>query len=385
MREATMSTTASEPQVISGLEGVLACESTIASIDGPNGVLTYRGYNIRDFADTAEFLAVTYMLWHGDWPTTAELSAFEQRVQELRALPPQIHALLGLVPAQTTNPMAVVRTAISLRGALDPTADDITPAAVLEKATAVVARVPTLVAAISRLVQGKEPIAPDPALGHTANYLYMLRGSPPRQSDSEALNTILTLYAEHELNASTFAARAVVGTLSDYYSALVAGVAAIKGPLHGGAVDEAMKLFREIGSPDNVLAYMDQALAEKRKLPGFGHRVYRTRDPRAYHLERIAKRLGEEAGEPGWFEIATRVEQEMIARKHINANVDYYAALALYHLGFPLNMFTSVIVSSRVAGWTAHILEQYANNRLIRPRALYRGPSERKYSSTGGS
>jgi citrate synthase len=380
-----MSTVASEPQVISGLEGVLACESTIASIDGPNGVLTYRGYNIRDFADSADFLAVTHLLWEGAWPTSTELASFQQSVQQQRALLPQIHTLLSLVPAQTTNPMAIVRTAISLHGALDPTADDVSRPAVLDKATRVLASLPTLIAAMSRMTQGLRAIAPNPSLGHAANYLYMLRGSPPSDGDAQALNSILTLYAEHELNASTFASRTVVGTLSDYYSALVAGVAAIKGPLHGGAVDDAMKLFREIGSPDNVVSYMDQALAERRKLPGFGHRVYRTRDPRAYHLERIAKRLGEEAGETDWFEIATRVEHEMVSRKHINANVDYFAALALYHLGFPLNMFTSVIVSSRVVGWTAHILEQYANNRLIRPRALYRGPTGRSYPATGGS
>jgi citrate synthase len=266
-----------------------------------------------------------------------------------------------------------------MRGALDPTADDISREAVLDKATGVLARLPTLVAAMSRMVQDEAPIAPDPSLGHAANYLYMLRGVPGSESDAQALNTILTLYAEHELNASTFAARTVVGTLSDYYSAVVAGVSAIKGPLHGGAVDEAMRLFRDIGSPDNVSPYLERALGEKRKLPGFGHRVYRTRDPRAYHLERIARQLGEQAGEPIWFEIATRVEQEMVARKHLNANVDYYAALALYHLGFPLNMFTSVIVSSRIVGWTAHILEQYENNRLIRPRAMYRGRSGLEY------
>jgi citrate synthase len=379
-----MSTISGEPQVISGLEGVLACESTIASIDGPNGILTYRGYNVRDFADTADFLAVTYLLWHGQWPSDAELTQFVERVRRQRALPEQIHAVLQLVPSQHTNPMAVVRTAVSLLGALDPHADDVSRESLLRKATDVLARLPTLVAALSRLVQGQPAIPPDPSLDHATNYLYMLRGVRPRAGEARALNSILTLYAEHELNASTFATRTVVGTLSDYYSAVVAGVAALKGPLHGGAVDEAMRLFREIGTPENVGAYLDRALAEKRKIPGFGHRVYRTRDPRAYHLERIAQRLGEEAGEPVWFEIASRLEQEMVARKRINANVDYYAALALYHLGFPLNLFTSVITSSRIVGWTAHILEQYEHNRLIRPRALYRGPSGLSYPPSTG-
>lgn len=381
----TVTTGESEPRVISGLEGVLACESRIASIDGPNGILQYRGYNVRDFADSADFLAVTYLLWHDRWPSDHELAEFDHGVRARRRLPPQVQELLRLVPLQSTNPMAVVRTAVSLRGALDPTADDVTPGAVLDKAAGVLARLPTLVAALSRGVVGQAPIDPDPQLGHSANYLYMLRGQAPSADEVAALNTILTLYAEHELNASTFACRTVAGTLSDFYSAVVGGVAALKGPLHGGAVDDAMKLFREIGSVDNVGPYLDKALAEKRKIPGFGHRVYRTRDPRAFHLEAIARRLGTAAGEPIWVDIATRVEEEMVARKRINANVDYYAALALYHLGFPLNVFTSVIASSRIAGWSAHILEQYENNRLIRPRALYRGRSGLTYQANGGA
>jgi citrate synthase len=378
-------TTATDAGVIAGLEGVLACESSIASIDGPNGTLQYRGYNIRDFADTADFLGVTYLLWYGHWPSPTELRDFDAHVRDLRVLPDGVKALLKLVPIHTANPMAVVRTAVSLRGALDPTADDISHAAVLEKASAVLARLPTLVAALSRMVQDKEPIEPDPSLDHYENYLYMLYGVRPAPDDARSLNTIMTLYAEHELNASTFATRTVVGTLSDYFSAVVAGIAALKGPLHGGAVDEAMTLFREIGSVDRIGPYLDQALAERRKIPGFGHRVYRTRDPRAYHLEAIVKRLAETRGEPVWYEIATRVEQEMIARKRINANVDYYAALALYYLGFPLNMFTSVVASTRIAGWTAHIAEQYENNRLIRPRAQYTGPSGLAYRPIGSA
>jgi citrate synthase len=371
--------------VISGLEGVLACESSIASIDGPNGILQYRGYNIRDFADDADFLGVTYLLWYGRWPSTSELHTFDAHVRERRVLPDGVKALLKIVPVRTANPMAAVRTCVSLRGALDPTADDISHAAVLEKAAGVLARLPTLVAALSRMVQDKDTIEPDSSLDHCDNYLYMLHGQRPSAEDARSLNTIMTLYAEHELNASTFATRTVVGTLSDYYSAVVAGIAALKGPLHGGAVDEAMTLFREIGSVDRIGPFLDQALAERRKIPGFGHRVYRTRDPRAYHLDAIAKRLASASRDPHWYEIATRVEQEMIARKRINANVDYYAALALYYLGFPLNMFTSVIASTRIAGWTAHIAEQYENNRLIRPRALYTGPSGLAYRAVASA
>ena len=207
----------------------------------------------------------------------------------------------------------------------------------------------------------------------------MLTGRRPSDKEAGALNALLNTYAEHELNASTFAARTTVGTLSDYYSAMVSGIGTVKGPLHGGAVDDAMATFAEIGRPDGVVPFVDAALAARRKVPGFGHRVYRTRDPRAIAMDRLAAELGEEAGEPHWHAVASSLESELLARKRLNANVDYYAALVLYHLGFPLSMFTSFIVCSRVSGWTAHVLEQYANNRLIRPRALYDGSAPRPY------
>lgn len=372
--------TSSEPQVISGLRDVLACESSVGFIDGQQGVLRYRGYDIHDFVESADFLDVVYLLWHGRWPTDEELTVFDQEVRTLRGLPPQVHQLLALLPLKTVNPMSVLRTAVSLRGALDEDEDAKSREAVLEKATGVLARLPTLVAALARLSQGKEPVEPDPELGHVANYLYMLHGERPSESHVQALNTTLNLYAEHELNASTFTTRVVVGALSDYYSAVVGGICALKGPLHGGAIDEAMKLFHEIGSVEAIDHYLDRALGQKRIISGFGHGVYRVRDPRAYHLDPIARRLAEESGDSSLYEIASRTEQEMLARKRLNANVDYYGALVLYYLGFPLNMFTSFIASSRIAGWTAHILEQYAGNRLIRPRTLYRGPSALVYT-----
>lgn len=369
----------SRPQVTSGLEGVLACYSSVCSIDGPGGVLTYRGYDIRDFVTDASFCDVAWLLWHGDWPDEAESEAFAAEVASRRDLSEGVSALLAAAPLDTANPMAVLRSAVSLVGAEDPTADDISRDAVVAKAARLVGCLPTMVAAMSRYLQGNEPIAADPSLDHAANFCWMLTGRQPSEQESGALNALLNTYAEHELNASTFAARTTVGTLSDYYSAMVSGIGAVKGPLHGGAVDDAMAVFSEIGEPGGVVPFVEAALAARRKVPGFGHRVYRTRDPRAIAMDVLAAELGAEAGEPHWHATASALEAELLARKGLNANVDYYSALVLYHLGFPLSMFTSFIVCSRVAGWTAHVLEQYANNRLIRPRALYDGSPPRPY------
>ncbi len=369
----------SRPQVTSGLEGVLACYSSVCSIDGPGGVLTYRGYDIRDFVTAASFCDVAWLLWHGDWPDDAESEAFAAEVASHRDLSDSVAALLAAAPIESANPMAVLRTAVSMVGAEDPTADDISRDAVVAKAARLVGCLPTMVAAMSRYLQGDEPIAADPSLEHAANFCWMLTGRHPSPQEAAALNALLNTYAEHELNASTFAARTTVGTLSDYYSAMVSGIGAVKGPLHGGAVDDAMSVFSEIGRPDGVVPFVEAALAARRKVPGFGHRVYRTRDPRAIAMDRLAAELGEEAGEPHWHAVASALEAELHGRKGLNANVDYYSALVLYHLGFPLSMFTSFIVCSRVAGWTAHVLEQYANNRLIRPRAQYEGSPPRPY------
>ena len=369
----------SEPQVVSGLEGVLACHSSVCSIDGPAGVLTYRGYDIGDFVTEATFCDVAWLLWHGDWPDATESTAFAALVASQRDLPESVAALLAAAPLDSANPMAVLRTAVSLLGVEDPTADDISHEAVVAKAARLVGCLPTMVAAMSRHMMGAEAVQPDPELAHAANFCWMLTGRRPSPQESGALNALLNTYAEHELNASTFAARTTVGTLSDYYSAMVSGIGAVKGALHGGAVDDAMAVFSEIGQPDGVVPFVEAALAARRKVPGFGHRVYQARDPRAIAMDRLAAELGDEAGEPHWHAVASSLEAELRERKRLNANVDYYSALVLYHLGFPLSMFTSFIVCSRVAGWTAHVLEQYANNRLIRPRALYEGSPPRPY------
>ena len=358
--------------VISGLEGVLACESSVAFIDGDVPELSYRGYNIHDIAETLTYEQVVYLLWHGELPSPEQLRAFSADLAARRGIPSVVVDLLRLMPP-SAPPMAGLRTAVSLLGTLDPQADDNSPAELRRKAADLTAKMPTIVAAQARLLAGQAPIEPDATLSLASNYYYMLTGKQPDATITRTVDTSLLLYAEHETNASTFTCRAVVGTESDYYSAVVAGIGAIKGPLHGGAIDEVMKMFLEIDQPERAAAYVDQALAARRKISGFGHRVYRAGDARAPHLRAMAERLAESTGDRKWFAIATTVEQRMRQAKGIIANVDYYAAPVLYHLGFPLAVFTNFVASARISGWSAHIFEQYASNRLIRPRALYTG------------
>jgi citrate synthase len=364
-------------RVIAGLEGVLACESSVAYIDGSVPELSYRGYNIHDIAQTLTYEQVAFLIWHDRLPNTEELRACSAELAGLRPVPEPVMALLRSMPT-AAHPMAALRTAVSLLGTLDPRADDISAEDNLRKAKTLTAQMPTMVAAQARLQLGQEPIAPDPSLSHAANYCYMLTGKRPDTTTTRTFDTMLLLYAEHETNASTFACRVVVGTESDFYSAVVAGIGALKGPLHGGAIDDVMRMLMDIGAPERAAEYIDKALAARRKLPGFGHRVYRAGDPRASQLRGMAQKLEESRGEGNWFAIATAAEQRMRETKGIIANVDYFAAPVLYHLGFPLNVFTNVIASTRIVGWSAHILEQYAKNRLIRPRALYVGHRGRK-------
>ena len=359
-------------QVISGLEGVLACESSVAYIDGTIPELSYRGYNIHDIAETLTYEQVTYLLWNDELPSPERLRTFNADLAARRGLPSVVIDLLRLMPG-AAHPMAGLRTAVSLLGTLDPQADDNSPADLRRKAADLTAKMPTIVAAQARVQMGQAPIEPDASLSLASNYYYMLTGKQPDATITRTIDTSLLLYAEHETNASTFTCRAVVGTESDFYSAVVAGIGAIKGPLHGGAIDEVMKMFLEIDQPERAAAYIDQALAARRKVAGFGHRVYRAGDARAPHLRTMAQRLAESTGDRKWFTIATAVEQRMREAKGIIANVDYYAAPVLYYLGFPLALFTNFVASARISGWSAHIFEQYANNRLIRPRALYTG------------
>jgi 2-methylcitrate synthase len=364
-------------QVIRGLEGVLACESSVAFIDGNIPELSYRGYNIHDIAETLTYEQVVYLLWNGELPSAVQLRTFNADLAARRGLPSVVIDLLRLMPP-SAHPMAGLRTAVSLLGTLDPQAEDNSPTDVRRKAADLTAKMPTIVAAQARIQMGQAPIEPEASLSLAGNYYYMLTGKQPDATITRPIDTSLLLYAEHETNASTFTCRAVVGTESDFYSAVVAGIGAIKGPLHGGAIDEVMKMFLEIDQPERADAYIDQALAARRKVAGFGHRVYRAGDARAPHLRTMAQRLAESTGDRKWFAIATAVEQRMREAKGIIANVDYYAAPVLYYLGFPLALFTNFVASARISGWSAHIFEQYADNRLIRPRALYTGQRGRQ-------
>jgi citrate synthase len=275
--------------------------------------------------------------------------------------------------------MSALRTTVSALGQLDPEAEDLSPEANLRKATRLVAKLPTAVAAIERLAGGLDPIDPDRGLSHAANFLYMLSGERPEETEAEALDTSLLLYLEHGLNASTFACRVVASTLSDLHSAVVAGVGALKGPLHGGANERAMAMLLEIGEPERVEAWIDAALAEKRKVMGFGHRVYRTEDPRATHLRRMSAELARSGAEHQWHEVARRTEETMRDRIGIPCNVDFYCATVYHALGLPLRLFTPLFAIGRVGGWAAHVMEQYRDNRLIRPRAAFTGTLDRPY------
>jgi citrate synthase len=370
-----------------GLEDVVAASSAICFLDGGRGVLAYYGCDIHDLARLASFEEICYLLWHGRLPNRAELGDLQSQLAASRSLPESILRLLRQIPAssQTTSGgdgMDVLRTMTSALSHYDPDTADHSAAANYRKAVRLTAEIASLVATHGRLQAGGGPIQPDPALGHAANFLYMLTGKRPTAVETRAFDIALVLHADHELNASTFAARVAAATLTDLHSAIVAAIGTLKGPLHGGANADVMRMLIEIGpesSPERIDETIRAKLAKKIKIPGFGHRVYTTEDPRATHLRRMSKELGAKAGNTRWFEMSQRIETLVKAEKKLNPNVDFYSASTYYTLGIPIDLFTPIFAVSRVAGWTAHCLEQYANNRLIRPRTEYIGP---KYPQT---
>ncbi|MCL7970715.1 MAG: citrate synthase [marine benthic group bacterium] len=361
-----------------GLAGVVAAESSLSFIDGGEGRLWYRGYDVHALAKHASYLESVYLLWYDALPTAAELAVFEGLLAAERELPPPVLDVLARL-SDSKSPMAALRTAVSVLGQVDPEADDITHEADLRKAGRLVAGMPTIVAAFDRIRRGLDPLDPDADLPHAANFLYMLTGERPSETAARALDTSWLLYLEHGLNASTFTARVVASTLADMHSAVTAGISALKGPLHGGANEKAMQMLLEIGATEAVGPYVDRALAEKRKIMGFGHRVYRAEDPRATHLRRMAEALSEDAGEPRWFEISKALEDTLLERKGLRANVDFYCATVYYTLGLPIDLFTPLFAIGRTAGWAAHVMEQHMHNRLIRPRAEYTGELDRPW------
>lgn len=362
-----------------GLEGIIAAESEICFIDGEEGILSYDGYNIHTLADKATFEEVIYLLWHGDLPSQSQLDELKASLVRNRPLPPQIIDFLRQVPSDVL-PMDVLRTAVSMLSFFDPLAKDMSPESNMRKAESLMAQTATLVTAYDRVRSGKELVDGDPNLSFSANFLYTLTGKRPDELMERAFDVAMILHADHELNASTFAARVTAATLSDIYSAVTSAIGALKGPLHGGANEDVIRLLLAAGDAQRATEMVEQKLAAKQKIPGFGHRVYRTEDPRATHLRQLSAELGRRTGQQALFEASQQVEQLVKSRKGLNANVDFYSASTYYALGIPIDLFTPVFAVSRMSGWTAHVLEQYRNNRLIRPRAEYKGaPVGREY------
>ncbi|BAQ11737.1 citrate synthase [Bacillus sp. OxB-1] len=360
-----------------GLEGVVATQSAISSII--DDTLTYVGYDIDDLANNASFEEVIYLLWHQRLPKADELAELKQQLADNMAVPQGVLDQFKMYPIDQVHPMSALRTAVSSLGLYDEKAEDMSEEANYEKAIKLQAKVATIVTAFSRIRKGLEPIAPKPELGYAANFLYMLNGEEPEAIAIEAFDKALVLHADHELNASTFTARVCVATLSDIYSGVTAAIGALKGPLHGGANEQVMKMLMEIGEEEKVESYIREKLDNKEKIMGFGHRVYRKGDPRAKHLREMSKRLTALRGEEKWYNMSEKIEGIVTGEKKLPPNVDFYSASVYHSLGIDHDLFTPIFAVSRFSGWIAHILEQYSNNRLIRPRAEYVGPGMQKY------
>src|SRR5258707_555665 len=361
-----------------GLEDVVAANSRICDLDGKLGKLTYFGVDIHDLARYSSFEETAYPLWHGTLPIKAQLEEVKVQLAANRALPDSLLQLMRLLPLKTP-PMDVLRTTVSPLSAFAPALHDKSTDANHRRAIRLTAVMPTIVAAWDRMRNGKEPVAPLPGGDHATNFLYMLTGEKPDTYNAHVLDVALILHADHELNASTFAARVTAGTLADMYAAITSAIGALSGPLHGGANEQVMRMLLRIGEVDRAESYIASALDRKERVMGFGHRVYRTEDPRATHLRAMSRELGERTGQSKWYEISHIVEEYIKEHKGLNANVDFYSASVYYMMGIPIDMDTPIFACSRVSGWTAHVLEQYSNNRLIRPRAEYVGPKNVEY------
>jgi len=363
-----------------GLEDVVATTSAICFLDGERGVLAYCGHDIHDLAQQATFEEVCYLLWHRRLPTRAELGDLQSQLAAARALPEPIIRLMRSLPP--VDGMDALRTLTSALAHYDHEAGDASPPAQYRKAVRLTAQTGTIVATWGRLQAGGGAIAPDPAMGHAANFLYMLTGDRPNALAVKAFDVALTLHADHELNASTFAGRVAAATLTDIYSAVVAAIGTLKGPLHGGANAEVMKMLIDLGETatgDRIDDFVKGKFARKEKISGFGHRVYKTEDPRATHLRRMSKELCAQAGQPQWYEWSAKMEEIVKAEKGLNANVDFYSASVYYVLGFPPDMYTCLFAVARMSGWTAHVIEQLSNNRIIRPESEWIGPNNVPY------
>lgn len=357
-----------------GLEGIVAASSSICFIDGDAGVLSYRGIDIHELAQHSTFEETTYLLWFGKLPTQPELNDFSRKLADAREIHPKIVELLNSFPRQAT-PMEVLRTAVSALSMYDPDENDSSHDANVRKSFRLTSQIAMIVALFDRIRKGKPLVEADKSLAHAGNFLWQLNGERPSQTATKALDIALILHADHEFNASTFAARVIAATLSDVHSAVTGAIGALKGPLHGGANEAVMRLLYQIDeAKEDPVEHIKTMLAQKKKVPGFGHRVYTTEDPRATHLRKMSEDLGNSAGNAKWFQMSRRIEQYINKEKHLNANVDFYSASTYTTLGIDVDLFTPIFAVSRISGWAAHIIEQHDDNRLIRPRADYIGP-----------
>ena len=362
-----------------GLMGVHFDRTQTTHIDGRAGELRYRGYSIHDLAQHSCFEETAYLLLHGELPDAAALAAFDGELKTARLLPDAVvEVVRGLGQA---HPMEVLRTAVSALGPFDPDLDDSSPAAILRKGIRLTSQVPVIVATHHNLRQGRQPVAPDPGLGHAANFLYMLKGEEPSAAAARLMDTDFVLHAEHGSNASSFTARVVSGTNANFHAAATAAVAALSGPAHGGAAEDVMRMATEIGEASKAADYVKAMRRAKKPVTGFGHRVYRTEDPRARHMREGVEKLGLEMGQPQWYEILQAVVAAMqpYARHGVNVNVDFYSGVAYYLHGIPEDLFVPIFAVGRVPGWTVQVLEQLAGNILIRPLLHYVGPAPRDY------
>jgi citrate synthase len=357
-----------------GLEGIVAATSSICYIDGEAGVLAYRGIDIHELADYSTFEETCHLLWLGKLPTRAELDSLKQRLAAERKMDPAVFEMLRQIP-KTATPMEVLRTAVSALSFYDPDAEKMDHASNFTKAIRLTSQIAMIVAGYDRIRKGKPVVQPDPSLSHAGNFLLMLNGEKPSATAAKALDVALILHADHELNASTFAARVIAATLSDMHSAITGAIGALKGPLHGGANEAVMRILFDIDKKgEDPVTFVKNMLDQKKKVPGFGHRVYHTEDPRATHLRQMSHDLGKSAN-PKWYEMSAKIEKYIKDEKHLNANVDFYSASTYSTLGIDVDLFTPIFAVSRISGWAAHVIEQHDDNRLIRPRADYVGPA----------
>ena len=376
-----MGVTEQQPKVVLGLEDVYVKESRICLVDGEKGRLFYVGYDIRDLAEHSSFEETSFLLWNQRLPRQEELLTFRRVFAEARAVPEEVMDLLRKLP-RGTLPIDALRSAVSVLASYDPEVADASRDANLRKALRITAKVATLVAAYHRIQQGKRPLPPDPERSHAEDFLRMLTGKEPDPLDAKTMDVALILHADHSLAASTFAATVAASTLADLYSAIVAAIATLKGPLHGGANEQALRTLLKIGSPANANPFVEKALAQKEKVPGFGHRVYKNFDPRALILQEYSRKLAERSGDMTLYDTALAVQESMLralAARRVYPNVDFYSGVTFYLLGLPPEVFTPIFTAARVPGWTAHCLEYWQTNRIIRPLDLYVGPTEAKY------